>query len=980
MIASRSKHVATNGQSLFFAVLLFFFVSGACGLLYQVVWTRKLVLLIGTTSHAVSAVLSIFFIGLALGSLWGGRAADQTERPLRLYGWFEIAIGLWALLFLLLASGGEGAVVAILRAVGNARWSAVLLRQLLALVLLFVPVFLMGATLPLLARFVNRASVVQGLRIGALYTLNTLGAVVGCFLTGFLLLPTLGYTRATFVGACANGAIGLLALVLSRRTELPAAPARKAPPEDESVPEEGTDVYGLVEGSVARLFRVVPVAEHGDLLVLATDRPDDPAHLEGLAELLGRPVEPVAATSDEIDLMLARHYAPPPPAPPYRSRLDIGLVLTAFLVSGFCGLALEVLWTRLLAIVFLGTTYAYTAMLTTMLCGIALGSAAASAIVDRFRGRMALLGGAFLMTGVGCLLMLGWLAGMPEKVAELQLESGGDWAQVIRGKFFLSFAALIVPTFFLGATFPLVVKIVSSGRDTLGRAVGRLYSVNTVGGVLGAISGTYFLLPLLGTHKGIVVLAMLMAFVGVALLLRCPVAPAYWKVILIALGAAFWAAAWLRAPEDVNASLTAGYVPEDQHVIHYAEGVEGTVVVSEPVDETDGTNRVLWINRVQATTSIEKGVKMNRLQGVLPLLFDRSPRNVLFMCFGSGITAGTLALSDFDRIDAVEISPEVLAAAPLFTRDNLGVLEKPNIAVHVDDGRNYLLTTRQTFDVITFEPMPLALSGVSTFYTREYYELCLSRLAPGGMVSQWVPLHSLNPEVVRSLVHTFIGVFPEYSAWFVNADLFLVGSNTPLQIDYAAADERLSTPKLRAALGAVGLHDTAEVLACFLMDTAGLDAYAGKGTAMTDDRPWAEFAAPKLVYERKVPDALREIASHVAEGLTILDTTHLPQTTVDRLERRHQAHRNDLKGLRHYYAGMAIDESIADDFKASLTIDPDDANARYYLKQITVAQAEAQLRWQEFDKAAALLEDALKYIPGDPDLARLLTQARAATR
>ncbi len=859
--------------------------------------------------------------------------------------------------------------MAILRAVGGARWSAILLREILALLLLFVPVFLMGATLPLLARFVNRSSAVQGLRIGALYTLNTFGAVAGCFLTGFVLLPALGYTHATFAGALANGIIGVLALLLSWHGESALASAPRPPSRDED------PVHGLISGSVARLFRVIPVAEHGDVLVVATTEPDNEENRVLLSEMVKRPVEAVAATADEIDLMLARHYPRPP-----RGRLSPGnlrLVLTAFFISGFCGLALEVLWTRLLTIIFLGTTYAYTTMLTAMLCGIALGSAVASAFVDKLRGRMAVLGGAFLVIGVGCLLMLGWLAGMPAKVTELQLAGGGDWAAVIRGKFFLAFAALLVPTFCFGVTFPLVVKIAASGRDTLGRDVGRLYCVNTMGGVLGAMAAAYLLLPRLGTHGGIVALGMLMVFAGTALILRCPETALRWKTALILLGTVFWAAAWMRAPEDVNLALTAGYVPKDHRVIHYQEGVEGTVAVSEPVDEDNGTNRVLWINRVQATTSIEKGVKMNRLQGVLPLLFDREPRNVLFMCFGSGITAGTLALSDFDRIDAVEISPDVLDAAPFFARDNLGVLDRSNIAFHIDDGRNYLLTTRQTYDLITFEPMPLALAGVSTFYTREYYELCLARLAPGGMVSQWVPLHSLNPEVVRSLVHTFTDVFPEYCAWFINADLFLVGSNAPLRIDYAAADARLSRPELRAALDAVGLRDTAEVIACFLMDKAGLDAYAAKGAAMTDDRPWAEFIAPKLVYERHVPDALQEIEPHVAQNLTILEKKELTPETIAKLERRHRAHRNDLKGLRRYYSGLAIDDGITDDFKASLAIDPDDYNAQYYLKQIALSQAGARIRWEEYDRAITTLEGALAFMPGDPDLTVLLQQARA---
>ncbi len=204
---------------LFLLVLLFFFVSGACGLLYQVVWTRKLVLLFGTTSYAVSTVLSIFFLGLGLGSVLGGRLADRTSRPLWWYGVFECIIGLWALFFIVSVTYGEGIVVALLKQFEFSRGMGVALRGLLALALLLVPVSLMGATLPLLARFVTRAATVRGMPIGALYTLNTFGAVAGCFVTGFFLVAQFGYTATTLIGAVANVAVGVLAWAVSRQRD-----------------------------------------------------------------------------------------------------------------------------------------------------------------------------------------------------------------------------------------------------------------------------------------------------------------------------------------------------------------------------------------------------------------------------------------------------------------------------------------------------------------------------------------------------------------------------------------------------------------------------------------------------------------------------------------------------------------------------------------------------------------------------------------
>ena len=886
--------------TLFMLTLLFFLVSGACGLLYQVVWTRKLVLLFGTTSYAVSTVLSIFFLGLGVGSVLGGRLADHRPRPLWRYGVFEIIIGLWAFVFILTVTYGEGVVVEILRLFEFNRSIGVLLRAVMALILLFVPVVLMGATLPLLARFVNREVRVQGMRIGTLYAMNTFGAVVGCFVTGFILLAQFGYTRTTLIGAAANILVGILAILLSKRCES------------------------------------------------ATEM---------------EPPIPMTVTEGKAKVAVAET--------PLLDQRRVLLVIAAFALSGFCGLALEVLWTRLLAILFLGTTYAYTTMLTTLLCGLALGSIFAALLSDRVRNPMALLGGVLMLCGVGCVLMMGWLAGMPEHIPSVVRGAMTNWNRVVVQTFLLCFAILIVPTFFLGMTFPLVVKAVSAGRAHLGRDIGRIYFANTIGGVLGAISGGFLIIPLLGTHNGILLLAMALLLMGVVLVMHAPKLPASSRVTLALGGVLLMALSWQRAPQDISQALNDGYIPADHQVIHYREGVEGTVAVSEPVDAVAGEDRVLWINRVQATTSIERGVRMNRLQGILPLLFDRDPQEVLFMCFGSGITAGTLALTDFERIDAVEISPDVLEAASYFEKDNLGVMDAPNVAFHVDDGRNFLLTTRNKYDVITFEPMPLALAGVSTFYTRDYYELCLRRLKPGGMVSQWVPLHSMSPEVVQSLVATFTAVFPEYNAWFVNADLFLIGSNAPLQIDYDVLHGHFQREGMQEVLADAGFPDPEEVIASFLMDHDALTAFTEGAPIMTDDRPWAEFIAPRLVYARKVPESIDMLKPYMTESLTPLRREGLDPAIVARLERRHTSRLHDMVGLRAYYGGMSVDFEIGGHFKASLDIDPENWNAQYYLREITLAQAVVLSHWEQQEDALALIDDALDYLPGDSALTAL---------
>lgn len=874
-------------------ILAFFVVSGASGLIYQVVWTRKLVLLFGSTSQAVSTVLSVFFLGLGVGAWLGGRVADRARNPLMIYGLAELLIGAWALGVVYLADRGEAWAVPHLQALHDSHGAGIAVRMLFATVLLLPPCVLMGATLPLLAKFVNREPRVQGIKIGLLYTFNTLGAVGGCYVAGFQLLPNLGYFETTAYAAAANACIGVLALLL-----------------------------GVFSGTGNR--------------------------------------EEIPAAPDSCE------FAP--------ARRTVRLVLVAYGLSGFCALALEVLWTRLLVIAFLGTTYAYTTMLTVLLTGLVIGGGLGSVLVRLRQPKPAWLGIAMGLCGIAIVFMLRSIAGIPEALQDY----GSAWETTVRATFNLSALALLPTSILFGITFPITIALLGQARATLGRDLGTMYALNTLGGVLGALAGGYLIIPVLGTHYGILALAVVLLAVGVVLVLSIPREEHLRHAALASSLMLLFGVVVVIAPRDVMVALDAGYIPPDNTLIHFSEHTEGTVAVSAAKNSTTESDRVLWINRVQATASIQKGVRMNRFQGVLPLLFDRTPQDVLFMCFGSGVTCGTLALSDFRRIDAVEINPGVLDAAHFFRQDNLDVLHRPNVHTHIDDGRNYLLTSTTKYDLITFEPMPLALAGVSTFYTEEYYRLCLARLNPGGLVSQWIPLHSLGADIVEGLAHTFHAAFPHCMAWFINADLFLIGSNEPLLLDFDAGRARLDKPELKAALDAVGLRDAYEVYAAFLMSDASLRDWADGGEILRDDRPWAEFEAPKMVYSAKVPDAIAKLVPYVLSPGAFFAPGTISEEDLAAVERRHLAHRNDLDALQEYYRGFAIDASVSNRFLSSLDIDPNDFNAQFYLEQLIEKQAEAFIKWEEFDKLEALLARAIVYLPEDQALQLSLGDLYAA--
>jgi spermidine synthase len=875
-------------------VLAFFLVSGACALLYEVVWTRKLVLLFGTTAYAVSTVLAVYFAGMGIGSFLGGRLADRTNRPLLFYAIFELAIGVYALLFLLLLRAGESLLVTLVSALSISRGVGIALRGGLSFVLLVLPVSLMGATLPLLSRAVASEQKVLGLRIGSLYTVNTFGAVLGCFLAGFLLLPRFGFSGTTLIGATASLAVGLGAIALARASG--GAPSGRRPV-----------------------------------------RVDDPGSISAAA------------------------------GTPYSERIA-GLVTVAFAVSGFCALALEVLWFRTLTIVFLGTTYAFTTMLTTFLCGIALGSMYASSMVDRRRHLVSLFGTVEALIGVSCILMLTVYTWLPPILDFFKKNYNYQWDNLIAAKFALAFAVLFVPTFLFGMTFPIVVKIVAGGRPELGWRVGRLYGANTFGGVAGSLVAGFVLIGVLGTHRGIELVSSVIFGVGILLILVCPTRRLIGRGVLAVAVTLLLALSLQTRPADMARTLNMSFLPENESMILYREGVEGTVVISEPVGHASGSDRTLWINASPACASVHKGVKLYRMEGILPMLFDRHPKTVLYICYGTGVTAGTLSQFDtIERIDAVEISPDVVENSHLFATDNLDVANDPRLNVTVDDGRNFLLTTDNRYDIITFSPMPLALSGVSTFYTREYYRLCLDHLEPGGIVSQWIPLHSLNPGIVRSLVRTFYESFPECCMWFINADVFMIGSDRPLQVDYSLLEQRIAPQTVQQELARVELGDIEELLVCFFMSKDKVDAYSRGASIMTDDRPWAEFAAPKEVYASTVDVSLGEMMQFYENPKAILAFRDMPDASVqqatERLDRRYRAHIKDLEGeIAYYGAGAAMGDPAAR-FKEALVIDPNDLTAPFYIREIALAQAGYYLRAGRVAKAVDVLTDAIRYAP-----------------
>lgn len=840
-----------------FVLYLLFFLSGAAALIYEVTWVRSLSLVFGGSHLAVTTVLAVYMGGLALGSALFGKRADQTRRPLRLYGVLEIGIAAFALVFLGLSRVYPALYVPLARLAEESRPWLSLVRVGFTVVALLAPTTLMGGTLPLLSRFVAGRSRTLGRHLSFLYGFNTLGAVAGSLAAGFVLLRTLGVTASLLAAAAVNLAVGLAAVLLPERA------------------------FALAGAD----------GEPGE----APDAAARPA--------------PAADAAEAPDGVPARSYR---------------LVLWGIGVSGFCALGYEVLWTRMLSMVVGTSVYGFTIMLVAFLAGIALGSHAHGLLERRRPGATRRAVVAFglveLSIGVAALAVTLLMANLPTHATRLQslLVGGASEFGARQGaSFAVAFAYMLVPAFLMGVAFPLAGRVQVASRRRVGAAVGDVMAWNTVGAILGSAVSGYALVYAFGIERSLQMLSVVNAGVGLAVVasvLTSRALPgavgAAAAALLVALGAMpDWGRIWNRdyfaifrnnqrnafdSPEKIRDAL------ENTEVLYWFEGANETISVIRP----RGARQAFIVNgRPEATTS-PADVQCQRTLGHLPMLLHPDPRKVFVLGTGTGMTLGATSIHPgVVRMVLAEIEPGVLGAARTFAPWNHGVLDDPRLHVVLNDGRNYLATTRETFDVITADPIHPWSGGAAYLYTREYFDAVARHLRPGGIACQWLPIYELTPADIRSVVRTFAGSFRHAMIWLTHYDAELLGSNDPLVIDEAGLARRLAQPALAGDLEMVQMGTAEDFLSYFVAGTEGARAFARDGVVNTDDNLFLEFSAPESMgIGRLMGDNVTALAG-VRESL--LPYLASPSTPGERASQAERWNRN-LAAARLYDRAHAL--------------------------------------------------------------------------
>jgi spermidine synthase len=869
----------TDRPAIAWAVLFCFFASGTSGLVYQVVWVRELVLVFGATTFAVSTVLTAFMGGLALGSFYFGRRSESLARPLRLYGWLEIGIGLYGLAVPFIFAALPVIYHPIWRWLQLSFFTLSLVRFFFAALVLILPTALMGATLPVLASYYARDPHRIGLRVGSLYALNTFGAVIGAAITGFALIPLLGMHATTATAAAINITLGLVALRISRLEE--------------------SD-------------RVVSDKSESDLTSHHVETPKKLSATER--------AKVNSITSDNL------------------SRRALIAVLVSFAVSGFIALAYEVIWSRVLALIIGSSVYAFSIMLTTFLIGLAAGAAVVSRFADRIRRPV--MAFAVIEIGVGITSFIGahLFNDLPYVFVQLYRIIGShSFSVLLFARFLISALVMIGPTLLLGALFPLVVRIISTSAKarTSGRTVGEAYAANTIGAIVGSFASGFFLIPFLGLLGSLRLCAALNFVVAAALFfvlpkrdenaatrrrsdtatrrrewarggkgerekerrgegrqtshpLPRPLAPSpprpltAWAGIAVSalciVGIVLLEPAW---DSQVMSSAVYRYAPQlsnkskselfdylkggQGESIFYKEGITATVAVQRL-----GDGRVLKVNgKPEASTTGDMPTQI--LIGSLPLLVRQQTDDVLLIGLGSGVTLGSVEQFPVKRVTCVELEPAVVEATHYFEDVNNRPLTDPRLRLISNDGRNFIYTTDEKFDVIISEPSNPWLTGVANLFTLEYFKRGAERLKDDGLFGQWLQLYEMAPEDVRTLVATFHAAFPYvYVFRGAEGDLMLLGSKIDRKLDMSIIQSHFDEPSIAADLKRIKTTQATDLLSRFYLGPQEVINLTNGAQLNTDNNALIEFNAPRRVgtteetVERNVRQLLAQAVSPLA--------------------------------------------------------------------------------------------------------------------
>lgn len=522
--------------------------------------------------------------------------------------------------------------------------------------------------------------------------------------------------------------------------------------------------------------------------------------------------------------------------------------LWIFFFMGFTSLGYEVFWTRILVFYTGSNVYAYSVMLASFLLGIAAGSTLLAAFLQKFKNISRLL--VALEAGIAFLVIiqLAQFSFLQDFMEGLAGMIGGSPNNVFLIHMVGCLFVIFLPTFLMGATFPLCLRVYGKGASESGQDVGTIYLSNTYGSIAGSLAAGFLFLPLLGTVRSLLAYALLNGLLALVIAIREKTGR--WGVVAIPVVIAAWFVAPVQGP-FVSAGM---YRQVKESLVDFTEDASGTAMVIER-DEGDRFLS-LEINGINVAGTSPDLYVIQKLQAHLPLLLHGNAKKILHIGVGSGGTAYSVSTHDVDRIQIAEISRAVIRqAAKHFGMVNHGVFDDPRVHFHVMDGRSFVLATPETFDCILSDSIHPKYAGNGFLYTEDYFRMVADRLNEGGVCSMWLPMYSLTQKNFREILKAFQSAFPDTTVWYIastlNSYTIVAGKKGGDPPSFESFTAGFEDPEIGGDLAKAGYTSPYTFLACCVMGPKELHDYTKGIQPHRDDRPTVEYESNLTMIKNK---------------------------------------------------------------------------------------------------------------------------------
>ena len=513
--------------------------------------------------------------------------------------------------------------------------------------------------------------------------------------------------------------------------------------------------------------------------------------------------------------------------------------LVAAFILGACLLGLEVVWFRFLLLFVGGTSLTFAVMLGVVLLGIGLGG---------------LLGSSWLafrpdahQYAIGLVLLCGAVVVATYGGFTFALAASPPQGMYGFGTLYYAVPLMFPVALLSGTLFTLLGEAIERAAPAETRSAGLLTLANTAGAMVGPLVVGFWLLPTLGIERSIQLLAAGYSLAGLCIWLAGEAPARHLARARVLACAALFAGAMFAFPTGRMANDYIHYplakfsrsIPFE--VVKIREGLTETIIYLKnslhgyPLYYKMATN-----NYSMSGTSL-MAQRYMKLFVYLPVALRPAPRDALLISYGVGSTAKALTETEsLERIDVVDISRDILEMNRIVYPDPSEYpLDDPRVSVHIEDGRHFLQTTDRRYDLITGEPPPPRIAGVISLFTRQFFKLAYDRLNPDGVISYWLPVHSLTVTERNAIISAFCEIFEDCTLWSgAKYDWILLGTRGGVpRVEESDFRSQWLDSVVGARLREIGIELPEQLGALFMVDTPELQAIRRETPPLDDDRP-----------------------------------------------------------------------------------------------------------------------------------------------